>query len=434
MSERTKDVVLLLLVVTSLVLTSRLLFGQPTLEAAKPPAYEHLAFGDLRPLGEQVLPELRVRLEENSWRLLNPWQNEFPETWDMLLNLMLTADSVETIPALPAQPQGLMLVASFPAAVPLAAFGAERLEGVEADRLVWYAVEPEHIWLREPTGSWLKARVRSQPELADELAQKMAGLPRYVSLQEQKPVLPVSGEFLLPLEAPQMAPRLVTRESLALEKLVRSIFVDTALVRLIEEREGAFIYTDGQKGLRVFAHGEVELTSPHSEPGSRPMSTLSALRRTAQFLQLLGGWPATLYLASLHREGSPAYQRRQWDSYTVTFTAAQHGYRLLGPHPPVKLHFADRGVIYFTRLLRTLGEETKYPRPLIDPLEALEAARRLWTEGAEKPEVEALFAAYYLRDPAALSLPASPVWALRFIDGRTAVIDGFSGAFRAWLE
>jgi hypothetical protein len=434
MSEHCKNGTLLALILTSLVLTSRLLFGQPALETAKPPAYEQLAFGDLKAAAEQVLPELRVRLEDNTWRLLNPWENNYRLTWREVHRFLLAAGSPEVAEAPLRPPEGVVLAAHFPAAVPPALYGAERLNGYEVDRLILQAAEPEFIWLRQATGSWHKARLWLPPEAVGELAATLADLPAYTLLEDQVTDLLTGEDLLFPLEPPKMAPRQVTGEFLPLEKLLRSIFVDTALVRLIEERDGALIYTDGQKGLRIFDHGEVELTSPHSEPGSQAISPLNALRRTAQFLQLLGGWPETLYLTSLQREESPAWLRRQWDSYTAQFTAAQHGFRVLGRRPPAKLRFTDRGVIYYNRQLRVLGDETDYPRPLIDPLEAVSVASRFWPQEVKRTELQSVFPVYYLRDSAAYPSAALPAWALRFDGGRTAVVHGFTGGFLAWLD
>ena len=49
MRERLKSVVLCVLILTSMFLTTKLLFGQPYWETASPPAYKQVTFGELRP-------------------------------------------------------------------------------------------------------------------------------------------------------------------------------------------------------------------------------------------------------------------------------------------------------------------------------------------------------------------------------------------------
>jgi hypothetical protein len=435
MRERIKSVILLGLILSSIALTTRLLFGLPTIETAYPPFYEQLVFGELRPLSDTVQPELRM-LREGEWRIIKPWEPEHDDAWKSAKILFLHSQTpVKAEP--PAETDESFLWVVFPVAVEPAIWGgAQRLIGLEIDELIWLASEPEAIWYHNKKDGWLKAQLHFLPaEWEAGMINTFITAPRYsrpgAEVWEDVGIS-AQDKVFLPVERPILAPRLLTQEDLDRDKLVRSIFVDTALVRLIEERDGAYIYTDGQKGLRLFDHGEAEYSAPASEPGLEPMNTIPALRRTAQYLQLMGGWPDHLYLSHLQREENPIPGRRLWDAYTISFFSVQHGIRLVSANPPVKLRFSDRGIIYYNRQVRVLGTETEERIRLIEPLDALKTVSGLLQAESNQPSLVEMFPAYYLRNaPASIS---SPVWAMSFSDNRTALVHGLTGNFLAWLE
>ncbi|MBS4021154.1 MAG: hypothetical protein KGZ79_01845 [Dethiobacter sp.] len=438
MREQVKTYVLLGLVLSSITLTSRLLFGLPMMETVKPSSFEQLVFGELRPVSRQVLPELRLQ-EKGEFRVIKPWEQNHASVWESVQQLIFYSQVPALAEAPPAETNGLRLWAVFPVSIPPSVWGgSQRLVGLEISDMVWLKSDPQFVWYHDIKDGWLKARLMvlsDEWEFAISSAFAEASLYRFLEAGVlEKLGLSAQGEILLPAEAPVLASRLVGSESLDRDKLVRSIFVDTALVRQIEERDGAFIYTDGHKGLRLFAHGEVEFSAPSSEPGSEMMETIPALRRTAQYLQLMGGWQDHLYLNHLVREESFLFSRRQWDSYLVSFISVQHGTRLVSANPPVKLRFSDRGIIYYKRQVRTLTTTVEEQRPLIEPLDALQTVAQLLDEDDKSHALTEIFPAYFLHSAAGLSSVAPPVWVILFNNNRAAVIHGQTGIFMAWLE
>jgi hypothetical protein len=437
MRERIKTVLLLVLVMSSIILTGRLLFGQPSLETAAPPAYEQIVFGELRPVTDQVLPWLRLG-DGLNWQELQPWDTEYAAAWEALQ--LLFRYSTERYPAA-ALPEGLAapsLFAGFPTAVPPAVWEpSAHLDGLEITELAWFQSERDTVWFRDAQDGWLKSQLTSlPPDWEKTVEEAFTTAPRYrrtEAAEWEALSLPVKNDIFLPIELPFLAPRSVIKESLDTEKLLRSIFVNTALTRRIEERDGAFIYTDGQRGLRLFDYGEMEFTSPKSEPGSESVSTVSALRRSAEYLELMGGWPDHLYIEDLSPGDSPFSTQHQ-GIYNVTFFSVQHGIRLLGQKPPVKLHFSDRGVIYYNRQIRLLGGETEAGKTMIDPMLAARAVRKMLDESGKDLGISDVFPAYYLRDASKTQSVSYPVWAFVLSDFSTAVIHGQSGQFLAWVD
>lgn len=438
MQERIKTVILLVLVMSSIILTGCLLFGQPSLETAAPPAYEQLVFGELRPVTGQVLPCLRLGSGLN-WQVLQPWDTGYAAAWEALQ--LLFRYSTERHPAaLPESIAAPSLFASFPTAVPPAVWvSSAHLDDLEITELAWFQSEPDAVWFRDVQDGWLKVQLSFlPPDWEKTVEETFVKAPRYRrtdAAEWEALSLPAQNDIFLPIEPPLLAPRSVIKESLDTEKLLRSIFVNTALARRIEERDGAFIYTDGQRGLRLFDYGEMEFTSPKSEHGSESVSTISALRRSAEYLQLMGGWPDHLYIQDLSPGDTPfsAYSQQR-DIHSVTFFSVQHGIRLLGQKPPVKLHFSDRGVVYYNRQIRLLGGETEAGTTMIDPMLAAGAVRKILEESGKDLGILDVFPAYYLRDASKPQSVSYPVWAFVLSDFSTAVIHGQSGQFLAWLD
>lgn len=433
MWERLKTFLLLALVLCSVLLTARLLFGKPPLETVAPPAYEKLGFGELRTPDRHVLPMLQFGLQQ-----LYPWTPGYALAWESLRQLL--SKPPETSPERQEKPdpgENGQLLVRFPLPVTPEVWGAAPQADLPAiTAIAWLAADPGAVWYHGERGDWLRVRAKNLRITQDDLRNIFEGAPAFrpAELKEWEALgLEPEGEILLPEKVPVLAPRYVLREELDFEKLLRSIFPNLSLVRRIEEREGAVIYTDGQKGLRLFDYGEVEFSAPKSEPGQERMTFLTAMRRTAQYLQLMGGWPEHLFVSQFAAEGS-IVPRDRGELYTVTFISAQHGIPLLQQAAPVRLRFSDRGVITYNRQIRVLGSNAGKARALVSPLTAAAALAEEMAGGESAPTIHEVFAAYYVREPAGPQTVSQPVWAFICSDGRTAVVHGYSGRFLSWLE
>lgn len=437
MPERIKTVVLMSLVVGSVFLTALLLFGQPALETAAPPAYERLIFGELRPIQEHIQPVLRLGQGEQ-WQMLYPWESGYTGAWEALQGLLRHGSTPEMgEPPLASTAQAVF--ASLPVSSSPALWEtASRAAGLDIIEIAWFEDEPKTLWYQSSDHVWYRS---SLPALPDEwtatLSEAFVLGPLYtVTTPPQWQPLTVKADtvILVPQTLPYLSAYHVKQEELDGEKLLRSIFVNTALVRRIEERDGAFIYTDGQRGLRLFDHGEVEYTSPKSEPGQEQMETAQALRRIAQYLQLMGGWPEHVYVEQLTAAEKVAWNKRQWDTYLVSFYSAQKGYRVEYSSHPIRLRFSDRGVIDYRRQICILEAPMAKPELLIEPqLAAMTVADALALENFEAL-LSDVYPAYYLEHLGTGQTVAQPVWIFAFDQHKKAVVDGHTGRFLTWLD
>ena len=112
------------------------------------------------------------------------------------------------------------------------------------------------------------------------------GLEKEADEEEEKEaddvgIAPVSGEDIIDSDEQQLGWEIKTRgeiyvpegdipaaevrlgeEGIDREQLARAFFIDLSLARLIEERDGALYYTNGEKGLRIYPSGLVEFAFP----------------------------------------------------------------------------------------------------------------------------------------------------------------------------
>ena len=437
MRERVKTVILMVLVVVSIALTGRLLFGQPALETAAMPAFEQPVFGEIRPVALQTLPKIRLGKEEGQWHLLFPWHSNHAQAWELLLELLRGSGTAQPQDEGPVMAD-MTVVAEFFVPASLDSWVAtSRVAELTLTTIAWDATDPDRLWYQDVESNWLTGLLPAVlPEWESEIQSVFATATPYLTTEPDSwgtlHVLP-EDPVLLPLDLPVLAPFSAKTEELDTEKLLRSIFVDIALVRRIEERDGAFIYTDGQRGLRLFEHGELEYTSPNSEPGSKPLEHLQVLRRTAQYLQLMGGWSDHLYIGQLEEAPLLSWDRRQWGSYAISMFSVQHDVPLVSPQPAVSLRFSDRGVIHYNRQVILLDRPSGIEATLIDPRDVADVVADQLEREHGDATLASVSSAYYLEGVAGQAV-AQPVWIFSFSEEIKAVVHGHSGRFLTWLE
>lgn len=425
MRERLKTGVLLLLVGTSILLTGRLLFGQPVMETAAPLAYEQVSFGELRPFTEQLLPRLFLGAEAE-WQVLEPWDEAQGPAWALLLDLIRAGKAPESATP-PEELTGSAVYALF--AVPVQAdlwLSTSLPSELRVAEVVWFSGDPLTVWFRDHNSLWHRSRLPLPLSGWEEkLAEAFAGGSRQQRwpLADWKPLV-VDGDakILIPEKLPRLAPFSLQPEKLDREKLLRSIFASKAMVRRIEERDGAVIYTDGQRGLRLFASGEIGYTSPKSEPGLESMELGQALRRVAQYLQFMGGWPDHLWVDTFSATQNFPGNLGQGYTSTISLISVQNGIRLLSDEPPVRLRFSDRGVIDYNRQIVLLDSPLSAKRVLIDPRQAAQAVAEHFEGSSGAVRLSQVYPAYYTGYGT-----AQPVWVFLFKHGEKAVVQGHTG-------
>jgi len=226
----------------------------------------------------------------------------------------------------------------------------DRLTGVElrdvnGDLVLTASTVDSQLLLRAPVSS---ATGQSLAEAVSELLQGEYNLYFHLTADMVETVNERQINLPQPLYLPQgsvtLHKPLLKPEEIDRELLLKTFFVDYNLARVIEEKDGGLIYTDGEKGLRLTGSG-LEYSNPRIEEGRATVSYLDALNNSNNLLSYHGGWPFELRLESVSTTG--------WAdrlSYAVQWRITYDGYPL---HTaiPTRMIFNDRGLIHYSRAL-----------------------------------------------------------------------------------
>lgn len=434
MRERIKSIVLILLVLSSLYLTNCLVFGQPSLETADSPQYEQLTFGELKPIQEQILPLLRLQKEDAVYEQA-PWLPHYGEAWQRARQLLQPGLLPEKSDP-PGILTGLKVEIEFLTEVdPTLWFASTMLKDHLVQTVVWYAAHDDVMWFLDQNEQWWRAGGLILPDgwlNRLEVAFSAGQVYRLARLEETDLLkFPAQG-ILVPREVPVMNRYTLAPEPLDYDKLLHSMFVNMATVRRIEERNGARIYTDGQRGLQIFPYGELEYTIPENEMGTRPLTIIELLKDTAQYLHLLGGWSDHLYLKSIKTNRQAFENSRYFYTHEIAFQTVQKGFTLVGS-APISIVCSEKGIVSYNRQVYLLATPVGEAMPLISPEEAVAAAGDWWRLQAGNDNLLSLYPVYYVDNVNQVQPFAQPAWLFRF-ENRQAVVDGYTGKFIKWLE
>lgn len=218
-------------------------------------------------------------------------------------------------------------------------------------------VDGESRWARAPLTAGANGVAEALHQAALAPPSPAVSLPARVGVFDVTPGLYVPAEGL-PVTEAHLIP-----DPLKADVLARSLFPDMSVVRRIEERDGADIYTDGARWLRVYANGQSEYSVPGADQSGR-IGLTEALDSAIEFITLHGGWLLGSTLTQVKQDGG---------LYQLGFGLRFNGLPVVASQPPVLINVTGRGVIaYNRRLLAPQGPPTA-PAPAISAVRALES-------------------------------------------------------------
>ncbi len=181
-------------------------------------------------------------------------------------------------------------------------------------------------------------------------------------------VLDVSFVVMQPGAAYNVAPRvfdaaeaytfqlpLFQGEDIDRTALVRAFNLDSSITRLIQEMDGAELFTDGIQALRIFPSGELEYTAVTRQPGGLVPSLADAIDRALDFVTIHGGWPGDMLLSQVNV--LPGDQLR------LDFVTVGLGLPLYGDHTGITVVLEGLSVSCYRRNLvfvQTRGSSLTY--------------------------------------------------------------------------
>lgn len=443
MIEKFKSFLLAVLVILSLYLTYLLWYGEKPYEPIREEIYEQVFFKEPRPLSEAISPARILLLIGDAPYLLPRGGRHFRDAWQSVSLTLQQQSSYEyrAVEALAGRPPCLKIDFS-----PFLPVGAEtpwlkddryrELEEIyfwRVDGQIWAALEEPgetaQTLLVLPSELALSLQ-NLQEVLQADLAEGDAHLYRLLSAEllppELSAQLSIEEELFVPMITPIMEAVNLEAEKLDRERFLDTLFVNRSLVRLIHEKDGAVIYTDGEKGLRIGGEG-LEYWDPRQQRRLVTLSYLAALNAANRFISNSGGWPAGLRLESLALVQGATF-RSPLPSFRAEWMLYYEGYPITGGPAAAAVTLNDGGVLHYQRLIyhpvAAAGEEYKAA-----PAEkVLEAALLLFRQEKEEDPagtgemvaLEALDLVYVvtglLTQPQAL-----PVWSVR-LNGMTFLL------------
>lgn len=447
--ERVKDLVLTALVITSVLLTGRLWFdpSRAYWEAeAGIEVYSHPATGrEGRPLTDPV--RLVVHFGRDRHSVFYPNSAQYQQLWRGVREAVAGADwtaaagqtrvSREELDRARREYPGveLLLADLLPLDTWLELWGRKPSPGTSpgpalpTNRLFLALGNAPVIYLSVDRGDYyLRIASPGGAELAEMIGRIWSNHPEpYVELLPRGRAVALDQGIYVPARPPSLPSLVPTGQSGIREELVGSFFVDTSIVRRIREHDGAMIYTDGQRGLRMTLTGGIEYTAP-LPPGGEGPSVVAAMEEAAEFVARRGGWPADLALAKARgpargEDGVDGEkQRGERERVELSYARLWDGIAILGPHPALEMTVTGKGISRFSywgveRLLPVS------PRPL-PPVERILDVLAQETGGREAMRVISdVYPAFYTRGPGDGYL-ARPAWIVEYRDGGIRAFEG----------
>ncbi len=436
MKERLKSIILIVLVCSSLFLTYQLWYGQQPAElTADEDIYERVIIEQPRPPEQIVFPEIIVIPVESGYYAFREGEQIYYKLWETLIEQLHSAfdrNPAGTVTGFPEEAplllrcylSPLLPVGSESSLLPLLPESElARLDLKEGGETYWvrlFTAEEEVLAeakltsaqsaaLKELIGAAVAEERALHNLLTEDAAASASGLD-----------VTVTGAIFLPQEQIELVRLPVKTETINREQLLKTFFVDSSLARSIEEKGGAVIYTDGERGLRLTTGG-FEYSHPRLEEGEANQTVAEALNSSGALISYHGGWPAGLRLERIEqaRLGRSVTYSTQWRMYYL-------GYPLYAAKP-TRIVFNDRGLIHFNRLIyniQTINQDQAEARMTAGWQEALRAAVDISiAETGAQPEELKLeeFNHGYAIVAGVNELWAEPVWHLQ-LEGRRILL------------
>lgn len=232
----------------------------------------------------------------------------------------------------------------------------------------------------------------------------------------------VPGTFV-PRSPPPMAPMSVQREPTGSTGLLAAFFVDVTILRRIEERDGALIYSDGQRGVRIYPSGAIEY-GQHRSSGIETDKRV-ALEQATTFAKQHGGLPGTVFVDRIWT------QKGSRDNTAVRFYFRYSGVPVVGPRGIIEVMISPKDVESFVRNFRLPAGPVGTPRHVIhasDALAAVADALPKLLPDADPGQVMSMVLAYLNSGPEEGLEPLQPVWVVEFTEGYSFTVNAYNGS------
>ncbi len=358
MKELLKSLLLFMLFGLSLVLTYQLWYGEMPAQKLEEDVYEELIVEEPRSLENLLTPQHVMVNSEEDFYIFKKGEVDYERLWGFISGALQRVN-IETAIEETKPPEGSIKILAF-YFMPDLPVGEELpwLSGIsyaEIRSIDIYSYDARKWLVLEDSASNNLITLLLPPSKAEQLSDLMEAVSleeekRYAMLTAEKLAmlsagdLETAGPIYVPVEPLTMSELPLKAEEIENEFILKTFFVDYNLARVIEEKDGGLIYTDGEKGLRLKETG-LEYSAPHKEVGQVTATYPEALLNSSSLISYHGGWPEGLRLDgfSLSGWGRVAYYSARWCMFYDGFP--------IFTSQPTKAFFNDNGLFYYARFV-----------------------------------------------------------------------------------
>ncbi len=213
-------------------------------------------------------------------------------------------------------------------------------------------------------------------------------------------------------------------EKLPVDSVIGTFFADLSLVRTIQERDGAAIYTDGQRALRLYPSGVLEYGYPSLRAKGALLALDAAWERGRHFVEQHGGWPSEIRIGEIEREHRP-----EGEYCHLSYRQYEKGIPILLPDPALGLSVHSGGVTDYGRQIITYFP-LEGAQPLVDPRgflpDIFTSSPLQEGEGEGETFISALYPAYYGYSLGEGEYRLKPAWVVT-VAGKNYYFEGYTG-------
>ncbi len=365
MLEKFKSLLLLLLIASSLFFTYQLWYGHKPTELAVEDTFEQVDAEQPRLVEDAIIPSQVVINRGDEYYYFRKDEVHFNRLWMFISSLLKTVDNSFASGEPPELVELKELEEETIACIkcyfdPLLPIGDEMpfLNDVSGDGLnvlkIYCYDDASWLVINQPGAGGTKHVSLNQAD-----SRQVNNFLSYVIMDHDQTYTLLTSELVselfnweievrpsiyVPNDKVIMNSLLLDQELLDVDLLLKTFFVDHSLARVIEERDGGLLYTDGEKGLRLTDYN-FEYSYPRLEEGTTSALYDEALRNSINLISYHGGWPANLRLDSIELQS-----RRGNLFYSTEWIMYYNGYPIHTAQP-TKASFNDLGLFHFSRML-----------------------------------------------------------------------------------
>ncbi|NLY50023.1 MAG: hypothetical protein GX062_03345 [Firmicutes bacterium] len=425
MFERIKSIILALLVVFSVYLSFLLAGHVPPRTVETPPSVGGSYWGSGRSTLALLAPaRLVLHSSERTSIVIYPGRPQFTRLWNQAVDVLqqLVVEELSRQPSslseweAASDKEALELIFFFPLESeiwgPVLEYPVDLNLPWPTKRMLLVPGSKPEIYLASQGGEVIKYNLHSTELTALTLEDEPATLCR-----ELEAPLEVSQTVYVPAEPLSLPVLRMSGEVVDQEIVAGSFFADLSLTRRIRERDGATIYSDGRRGVRVWADGSVEYNAPGVESGVG-LPPAQALDRAVRFITQHGGWPPEVRLPRLTTVSPLPGEKR----YLISFNQFWNGLPLAEPTLHVEL--SDRGVAKYQRsVLYSVGNAGW----LEASSEGLEEKIRRANKLEKGDKIADVYLTYRKNSSIDEEVLLVPVWAVETAAGRVFWLEASGG-------